>query len=77
MEIEFLKQNFIILITDLTFLGKNSISAVNCYKQLEWFYDTIQKTAIKLSMTSLYWENPKVKEDMNQLYLRQRHRMTR
>ncbi len=46
---------------------KNSISAVNCYKQLEWFYDTIQKTAIKLSMTSLYWENPKVKEDMNQL----------
>ena len=46
---------------------KDSISAVNCYKRLEWFYGTIQKTASKLSMTSLYWENPKVKEAMNQL----------
>ncbi len=46
---------------------KDSISAVNCYNQLAWLYDTIQKTASKLSMTSLYWKNPEVKEAMNQL----------
>lgn len=46
---------------------KNSISAVNCYNQLAWFYDTIQKTAAKLGMTSLYWKNPEVVKGMKEL----------
>ena len=46
---------------------KNSDSALNCYRQLKWFYDTIEKTTIKLGMKSLYWENPEVKKSMDQL----------
>jgi len=46
---------------------RDSCLALNCYNQLEWFYDSVQKTANKLDMKALNYENPEVVEQMNQL----------
>ncbi|MCK4869949.1 MAG: hypothetical protein KAS93_02450 [Gammaproteobacteria bacterium] len=61
-------QRVYILSTKISALQmKNSGEALNCYKQLNRFYDRVQKTTNLLSMKQLYWKNPSVVERMSQL----------
>lgn len=46
---------------------KNSEKALNCYKLLTWFYDTVQKTTQLIKRNRLYWKNDLVKDRMDQL----------
>lgn len=46
---------------------QSSNSAINCCNQLNWFYDTVNKTIGLLSIKNPNWKNPELKEKMQQL----------
>lgn len=46
---------------------KNRGSALDCYSQLNWYYNTVQKIANLLATEQLCWENSELKEMILQL----------